>query len=146
MKTIVMSAFMLLAMLNLSAQKSEVFEKSGVAVNGYDVVAYFTQSKPVKGDAQFAYSWKGANWQFANKENLASFKANPEKYAPQFGGYCAYGTSQGHKAPTQPEAWTIVNGKLYLNYNNDVKAMWVKDTPGFIKKANENWPKIKDKE
>jgi YHS domain-containing protein len=131
---------------SLFAQQSAIFTTSGVAIKGYDAVAYFTESKPVKGDSSFVYHWKDADWNFANKKNQELFKANPEKYAPQYGGYCAYGTANNHKAPTDPMAWTIVDGKLYLNYNNDVKGMWSKDIPGNIKKADKIWPLIENKE
>ena len=120
----------------------EVYVKSDEAIQGYDPVAYFTKHEPVKGKHEFVYLWKGATWYFSDAQNLKVFKADPEKYAPQFGGYCAYGTSQGHKAPTSPDAWSIVDGKLYLNYNKDVREMWKKDQPELIKKANENWPKV----
>lgn len=126
------------------AQKSAVFVESGKAIRGYDPVAYFTDGKAVKGDSTIAYTYQGANWYFASDQNRTTFKADPEKYAPQYGGYCAYGTSQGHKAPTEPDAWTIDNGKLYLNYNQKVKTLWNKDRPGNIEKANQNWPKVKD--
>jgi len=128
------------------AQKSEVFTTKGYAVNGYDVVAYFKDGKPVEGKKTFLYQWNDAFWLFSTKQNLDSFSHNPEKYAPQFGGYCAYGVSEGHKAPTEPDAWTIVDGKLYLNYNKDVQQLWKKDIPGRIKKAEENWSKVKDTE
>ncbi len=126
------------------AQSTEVFSNKKGAVNGYDVVAYFTESKPVVGDTKYSTKWKEATWYFASKQNLEAFKANPEKYAPQYGGYCAYGTSQGHKAPTDPEAWTIVDGKLYLNYNKEVKKKWNKNQKELIEQANSEWPKIKD--
>jgi len=128
------------------AQKAEVFTKDGVAINGYDAVAYFTKSQPVKGDSKFLLKWNNATWYFASQEDLDLFKANPAKYAPQYGGYCAYGLSENHKAPTKPDAWTIINGKLYLNYNLDVKADWQKNTAERIKKADIYWPAIKDKE
>ncbi|HEY6900870.1 MAG TPA: YHS domain-containing (seleno)protein, partial [Puia sp.] len=85
-------------------------------------------------------------WCFSSPKNLEAFKASPEKYAPQYGGYCAYGTSQGHKAPTEVDTWTVLDGKLYFNYNQKVKAMWTKDQPALIKKADETWPTLKDKE
>lgn len=129
---------------SLSAQQNEIFVKDNAAIGGYDAVAYFKDNKPVKGLAEFSVSYKGANWFFASKTNADLFKATPEKYEPQYGGYCAYGCSQGHKAKTSPDAWTIVNGKLYLNYNADVKAMWSKDQQGYIKKADDNWPKVKE--
>ena len=121
----------------------EVFSKSNLAIQGYDAVAYFKNSKPVLGKKEFSYQWKDATWNFASQENLEDFKTNPEKFAPQFGGYCAYGVADGHKAPTSPDAWTIVDEKLYLNYNKDVRALWKKDQQAFIKKANENWSDVK---
>jgi hypothetical protein len=95
----------------------QVYVKNNQAIGGYDPVAYFKESKPVKGQDQFTFVWKDATWKFSSAENLNDFKATPEKYAPQFGGYCAYGMSENHKAPTSPDAWTIVDEKLYLNYN-----------------------------
>lgn len=143
MKSIVCMTIALLGFLTpVFAQKSEVFTSAQGAIQGYDPVAYFKESKPVKGSEQFTYSWKGANWHFANPENLAAFKANPQKFAPQYGGYCAYGTAQGHKAPTDPQAWSIVGNKLYLNYDKDVQSKWKKDQPGYIKKADQNWPTV----
>jgi len=121
----------------------EVFIKSNEAIQGYDPVAYFKESKPVKGKAAFIYSWNDAVWYFSSAENLGDFKASPEKFAPQFGGYCAYGMAEGHKAPTSPDAWTILENKLYLNNNRNVRDLWSKDLPGNIKKANDNWPSVK---
>lgn len=130
----------------VNAQKSAVFISDGAAIHGYDAVAYFTDSKPVKGDKKFSLSWNNATWYFASQQHLDLFKANPVKYAPQYGGYCAYGLSENHKASTKPEAWSIINGKLYLNYNLDVKADWQKNTTERINKADIYWPAIKDKE
>ncbi|NRF37661.1 YHS domain-containing (seleno)protein [Pedobacter foliorum] len=127
------------------AQKSEIFAPAGKAIKGYDPVAFFKISKPVKGNDSLSYTWKEAKWLFANKENREDFMADPERFAPQYGGYCAYGTAKGHKAPTQAETWTIVGDKLYFNYNNKVKGLWAKDQEAFIKKADENWPEIKEK-
>ncbi|MBC8151587.1 MAG: YHS domain protein [Bacteroidetes bacterium] len=121
-----------------------VFAPEHQAIRGYDPVAYFTASKPVKGLKNLTYDWKDVTWSFASQANLDAFKANPGKYAPQYGGYCAYGLSEGHKAPTDPDAFTIVDDKLYLNYNPKVKTMWGKDRDSRIKKANENWPTVKD--
>lgn len=125
------------------AQNSEIYAPSGIAINGYDAVAFFKDSKPVKGLNNLSYSWKNVNWLFASKENLESFKANPETFAPQFGGYCAYGTAQGHKAPTQIDTWTIVNNKLFFNYNQKVKELWNKNQSIFIDSASVKWPLIK---
>jgi len=121
----------------------EVFVTAKGAIDGYDAVAYFTEGMPVKGEVQFTYLWRGASWYFSSAANLEKFRAEPGKYAPQYGGYCAYGTAEGHKAPTQPDAWTIVAGKLYLNYNRDVKDIWSKDRSNFIKKADANWDDVK---
>jgi YHS domain-containing protein len=107
--------------------------------------SYFADGKPVKGINQFAFSWNNATWYFSRKAHLDSFKTNPDKYAPQFGGYCAYGVSENHKAPTSADACTIVNGKLYLNYNTDVMAKFRKDINNRIDLANKNWPSVKMK-
>lgn len=112
------------------------------AIKGYDPVAYFTEGKAIKGDQQFVCNWSNSNWYFVSAAHLDSFKVSPDKYAPQFGGYCAYGTSENHKSPTDPTAFTIVNDKLYLNYNNQVKTMWLKDTANRIEKANQFWPAL----
>jgi hypothetical protein len=125
--------------------QSKVFVKDGVAINGYDAVAYFTESKPVKGDARITTKWNNATWLFASKANLEKFKKSPEKFAPQFGGFCAYGMSQGHAADTDPNAFTVVNNKLYLNYNPEVKEMWSKDRDNLINKADKNWAELKTK-
>ena len=132
--------------MGAGAQKSEVFVNDGAAIRGYDVVAYFKENKAVKGSKDFSFNWNNAIWFFASKQNLDSFKKAPEKFAPQYGGYCAYGTSEGHKAPTEPDAFTIVNGKLYFNYNKDVQVMWRKDKEARIITADKNWTDLKDKE
>jgi len=131
--------------VNLFAQQDEIYVKDNAAINGYDVVAYFKEGKPVKGTTDFNVSYKGASWHFATKENAELFKTNPGKYEPQYGGYCAFGCSRGYKAKTNPDAWTIVDGKLYLNYNTDVRDTWNKDQQGYIKKADANWLDIKYK-
>jgi YHS domain-containing protein len=129
--------------LNSAFAQKEVFTKSDEAIQGYDPVAYFKEGKPMKGKKEFSFLWNEATWIFASRENLAAFKIDPEKYAPQFGGYCAYGISEGHKAPTSPDAWTIVDGKLYLNYNKNVRSLWNEKQSDHIANANKNWPKIK---
>jgi YHS domain-containing protein len=122
---------------------AEIFQKEGAAISGYDPVAFFSERKPVKGSAEHTVNWKEAKWQFASKANLDSFKAAPEKYAPQYGGYCAYGTADGHKAPTEVETWTVLDGKLYFNYNKEVKNLWDKERPKYIEQADVNWEKIR---
>ncbi len=112
------------------------------AVHGYDPVAYFTDGKPAAGKADFEFEWKGAKWRFATAEHRDAFKAAPEKYAPQYGGYCAYAVSQGRVADIDPKAWSIVGGKLYLNYDSDIQKKWQADIPGYITKADKNWPGV----
>ena len=114
----------------------------GGAIRGYDPVAYFTEKKPVKGTSTYAYKWKGATWYFASEKNRNSFRADPERYAPRYGGYCAYAVSQGYTASIVPEAWKIVDGKLYLNYSKDVQQIWEQNIPGYIKRADKNWPHL----
>ena len=139
--------FLLALFLTISfasiAQTSEVFQKDGIAINGYDAVAFFTEQKPIKGDKQFSYSYNSVDWLFSNSANRELFKTSPEKYVPQYGGYCAFGTADGHKAPTQAETWTIVDDKLYFNYNLKVKDLWNKNMKANIEKADKNWPTVK---
>lgn len=114
----------------------------GIAIHGHDPVAYFTEGKPVEGSRTYSYAWKGATWYFANAQNRDLFAKNPEKYAPQYGGYCAYAVSQGTTADIDPEAWRIVDGKLYLNLSKSIAKIWEEDIPGYIALANKNWPKL----
>ena len=116
----------------------------GVTLKGYDAVSYFTEGKPVKGDGKYVYQWMGTKWHFSSAENRDQFVKNPEKYAPQYGGYCAYAVSQGVIADIDPTAWKIVSGKLYLNLNHAVARIWRKDIPGYILKADKNWPALLD--
>ena len=118
---------------------------SGSAIEGYDPVAYFEEGKPVEGDSDHSYEWMGATWYFASAENRDLFAADPEKYAPQYGGYCAWAVSQGYTAKIDPQAWTVVDDQLYLNYSKDVQKQWQEDVPGNITKADANWPGIRDK-
>lgn len=113
---------------------------SNTAVEGHDAVAYFTEGKPVKGTKQFSAEYQGAEFRFASAENLATFKADPAKYAPQYGGYCAWAVSQGYTAKGDADHWAIVDGKLYLNYNKKVQDTWNEDRAGFIQKADTEWP------
>ena len=112
------SAFLLIAMLSTVASAKELLnvDRSGVAIQGYDPVAFFTDSRPVKGNAQFQSEYRGAKYYFVSSEHKAAFDKEPAKYEPQFGGYCAYGVTGGYKADTSPESFSIVEGKLYLNY------------------------------
>lgn len=110
------------------------------AIEGHDPVAYFSDNAAVKGNKSHKLEWKGADWIFANAENKALFQADPEKYAPQFGGYCAWAASQNTVAGIDPDQFTIIDGKLYLNYNEEVKNMWLVDTTKHISDGNQNWP------
>lgn len=114
----------------------------GVAVGGYDPVAYFTENKPVKGNPSIAFEHAGSQWHFSSEANREAFKKEPAKYAPQYGGYCAWAVSQGYTAHGDPNAWTINNGKLFLNYNQSVKTTWEKDIPTHVTKGDQNWPKL----
>ncbi len=114
----------------------------GVAVGGYDPVAFFTDGKPAKGNKDLTTNYDGATWRFASAANRDAFQADPAKYAPQYGGYCAYAVSKGSTAKGDPQAWTIHNGKLYLNYDKRVRATWAKDIPGNVKKGDANWPAV----
>ena len=113
-----------------------------MAIKGYDPVAYFTAGKPTAGNAKLSYRWNGATWQFASAENLQAFQKSPAKYAPQYGGFCAWAVSQGNLAPIDPTAWRIVDGKLYLNYNAAIQKKWEKDRSKLIEQANEKWPQL----
>jgi YHS domain-containing protein len=139
-----MMAIMLIAVITLKAQSPEIFIKNGYAIGGFDAVAYFTENKPVKGDTTISITWKKAKWLFSSKKNADLFQSNPEKYAPQYGGYCAYGCSRGYKATTEPDAFTVSDGKLYLNYNLKTKEVWLKDMKAYIQKADKNCESIQN--
>ena len=129
---------------NAHAAQPEIYSNSatGIAINGYDPVAYFTMKKPVEGSAEFSTKWKGATWHFSSAQNKAEFISTPRKFAPQYGGYCAFAVSYGSTATTVPEAWSVVEGKLYLNNSLGVRSRWNTDIPGYIKKADANWPGV----
>jgi len=127
------------------AKKPEIFARRGVAIKGADPVAYFVARNAIKGKKELTYEWKGATWRFVNAKNLEAFKADPNKYAPQYGGYCAWAVAENYTAGIDPDAWTIFNGKLYLNYSGGIGKKWSKDKQGNIKRANKNWPAVLDK-
>ena len=143
-------AFLLLVGLLLAVSEAHavppINHAPGVTLKGYDAVAYFTEGIPVKGRKKFEYEWMGARWYFASAENRGLFTKNPKRYSPQYGGYCAYAVSQGITADIDPMAWKIVKGKLYLNLSPGVARIWERDIPGYIVKANKNWPTLKDNE
>ena len=127
----------------LSAQQAEIFSTNGKAIKGYDVVAFFTEGKPTAGFDSLQYQWKETKWLFSTTKNLKQFIENPDKYVPQYGGYCAYGTAGNHKSSTQVDTWTILNDKLYFNYNLKVKEYWNKKQDSLIQKADINWQTLK---
>lgn len=116
----------------------------GVAVQGYDPVAYFVVGKPVKGSPEFSAAWNGATYWFANAAHLLAFEADPARFEPQYGGYCAFGVAQGAKPDIDPQAFAVVDGKLYLNLSPGVQKRWQAGIPGHIRKASQNWPNLKD--
>jgi YHS domain-containing protein len=116
--------------------------RTDTAINGYDTVAYFTVGKPVKGLDSLVHEWNGAKWKFSSQAHLDLFKSNPEKYAPQYGGYCAYGVAQGSLVKVEPDQFTLRDGKLYLNYDADVQSKWLKDIPGYNKTADAKFPAL----
>lgn len=118
------------------------YKPSGVAIRGYDTVAYFTGGAPAEGSDRFTTQYQGATWKFASQQHLDLFKADPEKYAPQYGGYCAYGVAQDSLVKIEPENWTIVEDKLYLNYDDKLQSKWEKDIPGFVKSADSKISKL----
>jgi len=127
------------------AGSPEIYAPGGIAINGYDPVAYFTDGMPVKGVDEFTYEWKGATWRFSSADNRDAFAADPVAYAPRYGGYCAYAVSKGGTASTEPDAWRVHEGRLYLNYSLRVRSIWENDIPGNIAKADVNWPGVLDK-
>ncbi|MBX6366981.1 MAG: YHS domain protein [Rhodospirillales bacterium] len=135
----------LLLLFAAPALAGPVNEKGGLAIKGYDPVAYFTEAKAVKGSPTHAYAWNGATWRFVSAEHRDAFAAAPDKYAPRYGGFCAYGVAHGYKVDIDPEAWSIVDGVLYLNYSQSVKRDWLEDTSGYIAKADEAWPGLAPK-
>lgn len=142
-KYLLLIAIFVFATLLLTAQKPEIFTKEGKAVEGYDVVAFFTAGNAIKGNDSLSYIWKDAKWLFSTNENRSKFEKNPDGYAPQYGGYCAFGASKNYKAPAEVNTWTIIQDKLYFNYNSRVKESWSKSSDSLISKANLFWPSLK---
>ncbi|GAB4346130.1 MAG: YHS domain-containing (seleno)protein [Gammaproteobacteria bacterium] len=136
------AGFLLLLLGPSHAAQEPVFATDAGAIRGYDPVAYFTEGRPVRGDRAFRFRYQGADWFFASAENRDRFAGNPKRYAPQYGGYCAWAVSQGYTASIDPEAWAVVDGKLYLNYSKGVQRKWSRDIPGNIKAADTHWPKL----
>lgn len=131
--------FLANAVFSTAWAEPEVFSTGEGAIRGYDPVAYFNQAQPVKGQNDITFDYNDATWHFANTANRDLFAADPKKYAPQYGGYCAYGLTKDYLVPTDPQAWEIHDGKLYLNYSLPVRTTWQKDIPGYLQQSEANW-------
>ena len=114
----------------------------GIAIQGYDPVAYFTQNQAVKGSTRWTHTWQGVEWRFVSTEHRDAFVKEPARYAPAFGGYCAYGVTRGYAVDIDPEAFAVVDGSLYLNYSKGVQRTWNEDRAGYIDKARQRWPEV----
>ncbi|MFT5235154.1 MAG: YHS domain-containing protein [Shewanella sp.] len=124
-----------------SLDKYPVYVEEGVAINGYDPVAYFVKNAPVKGSQQFKSEYDQTVWLFSSADNLAKFEDEPARYLPQYGGYCAYAMSHGFVVETVPEAFSVIDDKLYLNYSLGVRETWLEDTTSYIESADKQWYK-----
>lgn len=143
MKTYISAFILLFISSGAFAADPDIFATKSGAIRGVDVVAYFSLepgNKAIKGTDEFTYEYMGATWKFASAANREAFIANPEKYAPQYGGYCAFAVSHGFTKPVNVQAWRIVDDKLYLNLSKGVKRKWEKDIAGNIERADNNWP------
>jgi YHS domain-containing protein len=120
----------------------EFFETDGVAIHGYDPVAYFAEHRAVQGSPTFSTNYKGTAFHFSSAANRDTFALSPDRYAPQYGGFCAYGLAKGYKASTQPDAFTIHQGKLYLNYSLSVREQWSENISSHVARADHNWPQV----
>jgi len=137
------SIFFALALTGVTRADSPMFYSAeGAAISGYDPVAYFTVGRAVRGKLEYTIVWKRAVWRFSTSENQAKFEANPRAYAPQYGGYCAYGVAHGGLSPTKPDAWVIHDGRLYLIHSTGVREIWSQDAAGHVARANGNWPSV----
>jgi YHS domain-containing protein len=139
------ATMMLVASIASASAFAEDYSYSTPGVSGYDPVAYFTDGKPVRGSGFHVTVVEGVTYALASAEHKKLFEANPQKYLPVYGGYCAYGAGVGKKFVADPEVWKIVEGKLYLNLDKSIQQKWEKDIPGYIKKGDANWVTIKDK-
>lgn len=142
LRTLSLIIFALAATAASAGPQPAVNLSRGLALRGYDAVAYWTDGRPVRGAATFTHRWNGAEWRFSSLANRDAFAKNPARYAPRFGGYCAYAVSRGYTADGDPLAWRIVDGHLYLNYSKRAQELWEEDIPGNIAKGTRNWPGV----
>ena len=145
MRKLLIYSILLLTAELVFGQQAPIFTARSAAIKGYDPVAYFTEQKAIEGVKEITLNWHGASWYFISEKNRDTFKADPEKYAPQFGGYCAYAVSQNYTYKSDPTVWKIVDGKLYLNYDLNTQKEWESKQATYIKQAGENWPKVLEK-
>lgn len=145
MKTVILAAVVLFVTAVSTQALAMDYTHSTPGLGGYDPVAYFTDGKPVKGNGYHVTVYEGVTYAFASDAHKEAFEANPEKYVPAYGGYCAYGVAVGKKFVADPEVWKIVDGKLYVNLDRDIQRKWETDVPGHIQTADANWLRIKDK-
>ena len=141
MKYILASLFFLISIQTMASNK--IFARNSVAISGYDTVAFFMEEKAIKGNSQFQTEWQGVNWFFSSQKNLEFFNESPEKYAPQFGGYCALGAAHFGAVPTNPKAFSIHEGKLYFNMTDEVRITWRLNSDFHIKRAEKAWKENK---
>ncbi|MFK8019183.1 MAG: YHS domain-containing (seleno)protein [Pseudomonadales bacterium] len=141
-RSLLLTLFMAISGPLLAADKINTTFFGNKAIEGYDPVAYFQQDKAVEGKKNIKHEWMGANWHFSSEANRDLFAANPEKYAPQYGGYCAYAVSQNSTAGIEPDQFTIINDKLYLNYNAKIQKKWTAKRDEYISAADKNWPSV----
>ena len=139
MKNFILAVLLALMVSSIANADGPVSSKEGLAIQGYDVVAYFTESKPVEGSSQFTSEWNGAVWQFSSDENLEQFKNNPEKYAPLFGGFCTLTVAHGALIPGNPQAWTIKNERLALFFHQPARETWLMNPDPLLQRATTNW-------
>ena len=143
--TTIIFSLIILGVMSLQAFSAQEYLYNAVGVNGYDLVTYFTDKRPLRGNGNSVSEQNGVTYLFSSEENKKAFDKNPDKYLPAYNGWCAFGVSVGKKFSADPEEWEIVDEKLYMNLDPSIKVMWREDIPGNIKKANKNWPKIKNK-
>ena len=137
--------FAVLLLAGCTTFETHYYSKDGVAIQGYDTVAYFTVGRPIPGNEAYSYHWQGSTWLFSSKEHRDLFRTDPQSYAPQYGGYCAWATARDRLVKIDPEVWAIVNGKLYLNNNMKVQLKWEANREVVIAEADRNWPALRDK-
>jgi len=144
--TMIVVAVLALASGAAAAKELVNVDDNGLALEGYDPVAFHTEGKAVKGKSEITFRHRGATYRFASPENRAKFESEPDRYAPAFGGFCAYGASNGYAAPVEIETWQLFDGRLLLNYDLQIKAKFDADRKGYLEKADRNWPSIVEKE